>query len=183
MPETTSRPLPEDSIIPLSGDALEANLDALSAILVASVDAGAAISFLKPLDPLAARAFWTDSVFPQVRRGNRVLLAAVSSDTAVGTVQLETRLPPNQPHRCEVSKMAVHPHHRRRGIARSLMQALEGHARARGKTLITLDTKTGDAAQSLYASLGYAEAGIVPGFALDPDRKAFHSTTYMYKSL
>lgn len=171
------------SITSVSGDALETNLDALSAILVASVDAGAAIGFLQPLAPLAARAFWTDSVFPQVRRGNRVLLVAMSDAVAVGTVQLETMLPPNQPHRCEVSKMAVHPDHRRKGIARQLMQALEAQARMRGKTLITLDTRTGDAAQNLYASLGYEETGTVPGFALDPDGKRLHSTTYMFKTL
>ncbi|WP_029058113.1 GNAT family N-acetyltransferase [Stappia stellulata] len=171
------------AIAHLFGDALEARLDDLSAILVASVNAGAAIGFLQPFDRPAARRFWESRVLPEVRRGNRLLLAAVSGDTVVGTVQLETMLPPNQPHRCEVSKMAVHPEHRRKGIARSLMQALETHARSRGKTLITLDTRTGDPAQSLYASLGYRQSGIVPGFALDPDGRKLHSTTYMYKAL
>jgi ribosomal protein S18 acetylase RimI-like enzyme len=167
----------------LTDDALEAGLDGLSDIIMTSVSAGAAISFLQPLERSHAKSFWETQVFPQVRNGNRVLLAAIADANLVGTVQLDTMLPPNQPHRCEVSKMAVHPDHRRKGIARALMQALEAQAKALGKTLITLDTKTGDAAQHLYTSLGYEEAGIVPGFALDPDGRKLHSTTYMYKRI
>ncbi|SDU41681.1 GNAT family N-acetyltransferase [Stappia sp. ES.058] len=167
----------------LSGEALSASLDALAAIIAESVKAGAAIGFMLSIDRSSARAFWETQVFPQVREGNRVLLVAVCDGTVIGTVQLETKLPPNQPHRCEVSKMAVHPDHRRKGVARALMRALEARARALEKTLITLDTKTGDPAQSLYRSLGYAETGVVPGFAFDPDGKRLHATTYMYKAL
>ena len=41
----------------------------------------------------------------------------------------------------------------------------------------------GDAAEPLYRSLGYQETGVVPNFALDPDGRAYHGTTYMYKPL
>ena len=49
--------------------------------------------------------------------------------------------------------------------------------------LIVLDTRTGDRAQAIYASLGYQTVGAVPDFAIDPDKTAFHSTTYMYRAL
>ena len=98
-------------------------------------------------------------------------------------MQLILALPPNQPHRCEVAKMMVHPVARRKGVGRALMAALETEARAAGKTLITLDTKTGDKAEPLYKAAGFRTAGIIPGFALDPDGAAMHATTYMYKAL
>src|SRR6267378_4485514 len=64
----------------------------------------------------------------------RVLVALLDerSDGAeriVGTVQLELDMPPNQQHRAAVAKLLVHPAARRRGIARSMMMALEEIAR------------------------------------------------------
>ena len=57
------------------------------------------------------------------------------------------------------------------------------HARTLGKTNVTLDTRSGDVSQSLYASVGFEVAGIIPDFALDPDGRTLHSTTYMFKRL
>jgi GNAT superfamily N-acetyltransferase len=122
-------------------------------------------------------------VFPEVRAGRRKLLAAKLDGEIAGSVQLILALPPNQPHRCEVAKMMVHPVARRKGVGRALMAALETEARAAGKTLITLDTKTGDKAEPLYRAAGFRTAGVIPGFALDPDGAAMHATTYMYKVL
>ena len=98
-------------------------------------------------------------------------------------VQLDIDTPPNQPHRAEVAKLLVHPDFRRHGFARALMGALETHATAIGRTLITLDTRTGDNAEPLYASLGYRTAGTIPAFCLDPIDGSLHPTTIMYKEL
>jgi ribosomal protein S18 acetylase RimI-like enzyme len=76
--------------------------------------------------------------------------------------------------------MIVHPQARRLGVGRSLMTIALDHARALGKTLVTLDTRTGDVAEPLYESVGFATAGVIPDFAWDPDGKAKHATTYMY---
>ena len=51
------------------------------------------------------------------------------------------------------------------------------------KSLVTLDTKVGDVAEHMYRSLGFADVGIVPDFALNPDGKDLHSTIYMYRRL
>jgi hypothetical protein len=53
----------------------------------------------------------------------------------------------------------------------------------RGRSLITLDTTTGAAAEPLYASLGYATAGVIPGYARDPIADRLDPTTIMYKVL
>ena len=112
-----------------------------------------------------------------------MLLAARLGGEMVGSVQLVTSLPPNQPHRCEVAKMMVRPDARRKGIGRGLMCAVDEEARKAGKSLITLDTRTGDKAEPLYRSAGFKIAGVIPGFAQDPDGRALHATTYMYKEL
>jgi hypothetical protein len=49
------------------------------------------------------------------------------------------------------------------------MQEIERRARIAGFTLLTLDTKRGDAAESLYRANGWTEVGVIPGYALDPD--------------
>ena len=101
----------------------------------------------------------------------------------VGTVQLDLATPPNQPHRAEVKKLLVHPWARRRGIGKSLMTALEDHARQARRTLLTLDTVTGAAAEPLYLSLGYVAIGSIPQYALNFNSSKLEPTTVMYKIL
>lgn len=165
-----------------AGD-VAARLDALVRILVDTVAGGAAVSFLAPLAREDAERFWMGDVAPQIEAGRRSLFAAAQAGETVGVVQLLTAMPANQPHRCEIAKMLVHPQARRRGIGRALMLRAIEEARALGKTLVTLDTRTGDPSQGLYRSLGFEEAGTIPDFALDPDGATLHSTTYMYLRL
>ena len=63
-----------------------------------------------------------------------------------------------------------------------LMEAAEAEARAEGKTLLVLDTVTGDAAERLYTRLGWTRVGIVPGYALYPDGRPC-ATTFFWKEL
>jgi hypothetical protein len=171
------------------GDAatLEADVDALAAILQAAVEGGAGVSFVIPFAIADARRFWLDRVVPGVRdRSRRVLVARSpgrSDGCIVGTVQLDLPWPPNQPHRADVGKLLVHPDARRRGIARRLMLALEDLARGEGRTLLTLDTVTGAPSEALYRSLGYVELGVIPGFALGSTTREPEAATFMYKRL
>lgn len=170
-------------IIEFDSEAARQNLKALSEVLIENVRYGAAVSFMAPLAQEEADRFWLDDVIPDVEKGGRVLFAAKHEGKVVGIVQLITAMPPNQPHRCELAKMMVHPRARRMGIGRALLGRAVQQAQELGKTLLTLDTRTGDAAQALYASLGFEEAGVIPDYAWDPDGRARHSTTYMYKHL
>lgn len=162
---------------------LRERLDAFCHILIDAVHGGAAVRFMAPLPREEAARYWLDEVARDLEAGRLVLLAASLDGATVGTVQLVTAMAPNQPHRCEIAKMIVHPDARRRGIARALMLRALDEARALGKRLVTLDTRTGDIGQSLYGSVGFEEAGTIPDFALDPDGGAFHGTTYMYLRL
>jgi len=119
-----------------------------------------------------------------VESGALKLWVARLDGRLAGSVQLDTDTPPNQPHRAEVRKLLVHPDLRRRGIARRLMVEVDGMAARLGRSLITLDTRTGDSAEPLYASLGYQTVGVIPGFARDPINAAkVDGTTIMYKQL
>jgi GNAT superfamily N-acetyltransferase len=127
-------------------------------------------------------AFWRN-VAEGVQRGERVLLVAEDGEGhIVGTVQLVTGLPENQPHRADVAKMLVHRRARRRGIAQRLMAALDEAARVEGKTVLVLDTVTGGDAERLYERAGWTKVGCIPNYALTPDG-APCGTTLFHKQL
>ena len=171
------------TVAQFSSEDIEANLGGLTEILHASVVAGASINFVLPYEAADAARFWTDKVLPGLKGGKLVMLVAWVDGRIAGTVQLDCDTPPNQPHRAEIRKLMVHPDFRNRGIARALMTVLEAVAAARGRCLITLDTRTGDKAEPLYASLGYITFGIVPGYARDVFEDRWDDCTFMYKRL
>jgi len=162
---------------------VNADLEMLGGVLHACVHAGASVSFVLPFSVDDAHAFWRDQVLPAVHAGSRCVVLARLGGKIVGTVLLDLATPPNQPHRAEVKKLLVHPEARRRGIGRALMAALEEQARQERRTLLTLDTVTGAAAEPLYLSLGYAVAGVIPRYALNFNSTKLESATVMYKDL
>jgi ribosomal protein S18 acetylase RimI-like enzyme len=130
--------------------------------------------------PDAVTAF--EGFATEVEQGRRLLIAAYAGDDLVGTVQVVLALPPNQPHRAEITKLLVHRSARRRGVARLLMERAESEAQAEGRTLLVLDAVTDGDAARLYARMGWTRVGEVPGFALYPDGRPC-ATTYFYKVL
>jgi len=155
-------------------------VEALAEVLLDCVEGGASVSFMWPLSREKALGFWR-GVAEGVARGERVLLVAEDGDAGiVGTVQMITALPENQPHRADVAKMLVHRRARRRGVARRLMEALDAEARREGKTVLVLDTVTGGDAERLYERAGWQRVGMVPKYALMPDGR-FCATTFFYK--
>lgn len=145
-----------------------ADLDRFCALLADAVDHGAGVGFLRPLDPARARAYWND-VFAAVGHGSKILLAAADGGDLIGTVHLELVAKQNQPHRGEVLKLLVHTAHRRRGIARELMAAVEREAKAAGRWLLVLDTEGGSGAEAFYDASGWQRVGSIPSFALNAD--------------
>lgn len=166
----------------LDAAAAQAALPGLADLLLDCVEGGASIGFMWPLPRERALAFWR-GIADGVARGERVLLVArEAGGRIVGTVQLVTALPDNQPHRADVAKMQVLRAMRRRGIAERLLARLDDEARAAGRTLLVLDAVTGGDAERLYLRLGWQAAGVVPDYALYPDGRPC-ATTYCYKRL
>lgn len=165
----------------LAGVDLSAQLDGLAAVLADCVAGGASVSYLSPFSHAQARTAF-EGFAKDVDEGRRVLLAAFADGDVVGTVQIVLAAPPNQPHRGEIAKLLVHRSARRRGVAQLLMERAEVEARAEGKTLLVLDTVTGDPGERLYARLGWNRVGVIPNYALYPDGRPC-DTTVFYKTL
>ncbi len=144
---------------------------------------GASVGFLLPFSLDEARAYWRDRVAPAHAAGGKVVLAALLDDVVVGTAQLDFDGMPSKRHHAEASKVLVDPRFRRAGVARALMAEIERRATQDGRWLLTLDT-AGDAAESLYRSLGYALAGTIPLYARDAfETDRYDATRLMYKDL
>jgi ribosomal protein S18 acetylase RimI-like enzyme len=141
--------------------------EALSALMIEVVANNGSVSFMHPLEPARARAFWNGAL-AAADRGERVILGAFDDDALAGTVTLLLDCPPNQPHRAEIAKMMTRPSHRKRGIASALLREAERLAVERKRTLLVLDTATIDGASRLYERHGFTFAGEIPDYALTP---------------
>jgi GNAT superfamily N-acetyltransferase len=165
----------------LASAGLHEQLDGLAAVLNDCVAGGASVRYMAPFSHEQARDAF-EAVALEVEQGRRVLLAAFAGEELVGTVQVALAMQPNSPHRAEIAQLLVHRSARRRGIARLLMERAEAEARAEGKTLLVLDTVTGDDAERLYERLGWNRVGVIPDYALYPDGRPC-DTTVFWKSV
>lgn len=158
-----------------------ASVSALARVLVDCVEGGASVSFLAGFTIAEAEAFYAN-VADGVERAERILIGAFDEGDLVGTVQVITAMPPNQPHRGEVSKLLVKRSARGKGIAAQLMAHAEAASRRAGKSLLVLDTATGDTAERLYERLGWTRAGVIPRYAMYPDGR-WCDTTIFWKPI
>jgi GNAT superfamily N-acetyltransferase len=152
----------------LSAAEVREHLESLGDVLRDCVEGGASVRFMAPFSQEEARAAFA-AVAREVESGRRILLAAFVDGALVGTVQVAHASQPNSPHRGDVAQLLVHRKARRRGIARLLMERAEAEAARERKTLLVLDTVTGDAAERLYERLGWTKVGVIPNYALYPD--------------
>jgi GNAT superfamily N-acetyltransferase len=165
----------------LNAIAAREKLDELGQVLADCVQGGASVSFMLPFSPADGAAFF-EKLLPEIARGDRILLAAFRDSQLVGTVQVITATPPNQPHRGDIAKLLVHRSARGQGIAALLMEQAEAAARSAGKSLLVLDTVTGGDAERLYRRLGWNTVGVIPKYALFPDGR-YCDTTVFWKQL
>ncbi|WP_176440848.1 GNAT family N-acetyltransferase [Oceanicola sp. 22II-s10i] len=170
-------------IVEILPDDYDSAIEGLALLLHDCVHAGASVNFILPFPMDEARAFWTGKVARAMAGGRRRLWVARDGDRITGCVMLDWDLTPNQSHRCEVTKLLVHPDARRRGLAGALMARLLEAARAEGKRLVTLDTVTDSPAQTVYWQAGFEVAGSIPDFARHPIEDRLESTTYMFRRL
>lgn len=155
--------------------------DELVALLNDCVESGASVGFLAPLEAGEAERYW-QGVAADLAGGDRTLLVAREGGHIAGAVQISYCSKKNGSHRAEVEKLMVHTAFRQRGIGQQLMKEVERQAQANQRTLLVLDTRTGDTASILYRKAGYQEAGQIPQFARS-SAGTIDSTTFFYKLL
>jgi len=103
---------------------------------------------------------WTPKIFhdelDQARAGNRHYVVARSGRQVVGYAGLMFVL--DEAH---ITNVAVHPDHRRSGVATLLLLDLAAAALDRGCTAWTLEVRASSTgAQALYRSFGFVPAGV-----------------------
>lgn len=152
---------------------------ALADVMLDCVAGGASIGFMADSTPAEAEAFWRGQA--QADDG-RAILVAEDDAGILGVVQVIPAWQPNQPHRADIAKMLVHRRARRRGVGEALMRAAEAAALEMGRTLLVLDTVTGEAGERLYDRCGFTRVGVIPDYALFPDGRPC-ATTVFFKAL
>jgi len=153
----------------------------LQVLLLDSVAHGASVGFLADLDADAANLYF-DQVLTGIRDGTHLLWLACEQGQVLGSVQLVLCQKPNGLNRAEVQKLLVHSNARRRGIANSLMQRLEGAAAELQRGLLYLDTEAGSDAEAFYQAQGYTCIGGLPDYACGPDGQ-YRANAIYYKTL
>lgn len=146
----------------------------LCELIQVTVNNGASIGFLLPMQKEEAEDFW-ESHKPNE---SRILLGAFINQRLIGVVYIELVEKPNGSHRGEICKLMVHPDARRLGVAKTLMKEIEKKALEQNRSLLVLDTRDGDHANELYKSLGFVFAGAIPHFARN--EKGILETTNLY---
>jgi len=77
-------------------------------------------------------------------------------------------------HEIHVTNLAVHPHFRRRGVARALLGTMLDDARRKAVELVFLEVRpTNVEALTLYGSLGFRVIGRRKGYYFDTGEDAF----------
>jgi len=163
----------EQLALPVSDD----DIRDLALLLLDATAAGASVGFLDSTTLDEAKEWWQQNI-----RERTILLVTRDAKGITGTVQLRPAPMPNQPHRADVAKLLVHRRARRQGLGVLLMEEIERRARSAGFTLLVLDTKRGDAAETLYRRAGWTEVGVIPGYALNPDG-SMCDTVVFYKEI
>ncbi|NDQ57689.1 MAG: GNAT family N-acetyltransferase [Acidipila sp.] len=154
-------------------------LGALADVLLDCVAGGASVSFMASLSKAEAETFFA-GVLEGVRKGERILLAAFIESKLLGTVQVLLATPPNQAHRADVAKLLVAREARGQGVGSRLMERAEQASREAGRSLLVLDTVTGDQAEKLYLRMGWSKTGVIPKYAVYPDGR-WCDTSVMWK--
>jgi ribosomal protein S18 acetylase RimI-like enzyme len=154
-------------------------IEGLADLLVDTVDGGASVGFLAPLDRAEAVAWWKERA-AGVAAGQLAVWAAHDGDRLVGTVSLAFPDKPNSRHRAELVKLMVHRDARGQGLGRALLTTAEEAAVAAGVTLLHLDTETDSPAEHLYRTAGWTRAGVIPDYAASP-AGVLRPTTLYYK--
>ncbi len=102
-------------------------------------------------------------------------LALLCGDTAFGFAVVEDGVPVAYGGMLtvldegQITNIATHPNHRRRGYAAGVLAALLEEARARGITFVTLEVRESNApAIALYEKFGFVTVGKRPRFYTEP---------------
>ena len=112
---------------------------------------------------------WSErSVASEVNNPLSLWLVALEGDCVVGYIGSQTVLDES-----DMMNVAVHPDHRRRGVAEVLVLALCEALKQRGSGCLTLEVRaSNEPAKALYGKLGFELVGRRPNYYRNPREDA-----------
>ena len=130
--------------------------------------------------------YWADHS-ADVEKGHTAIILQFASpdneDELAGYVCLMMPFAETGPFRGYVNKLMVSPRHRRKGVARQVMECLEAVAREKERFLLMLDTTVGLPAEKVYPRLGYTSYGVAPKYGISPKDGSLVDERMFYKDL
>ena len=122
------------------------------------------------LEAICFRDPWSEkSVASELDNPLSYWLVAVEEDAVLGYIGSQTVLDES-----DVMNVAVHPDHRRRGIAEALVRALSDALREKGSCKLTLEVRASNAyAIALYEKLEFKQIGLRKNYYRNPKEDAF----------
>ena len=112
---------------------------------------------------------WSEkSIASELTNPLALWLVAVEDQQVAGYIGSQT-----VPDESDMMNVAVHPDHRRRGIAEALVRALCDALRQRGSVSLTLEVRaSNEPAKTLYDKLGFEQVGRRPNYYRNPKEDA-----------
>ena len=112
---------------------------------------------------------WSEkSVASELTNKLSLWLVAVDGDRVAGYVGSQTVC-----DETDMMNVAVHPDHRRKGIAEALIAALSAGLKERGNVCLTLEVRASNVpAITLYDKLGFVQVGRRPNYYRNPKEDA-----------
>lgn len=127
------------------------------------------VSQVAEMEKLCFRDPWSEkSVASELTNKLSLWLVAEESGAVVGYVGSQTVL-----NETDMMNVAVHPDHRRRGIARSLVAALVEALKEKGSRCLTLEVReSNESAIALYQGLDFQQIGLRKNYYRNPRENA-----------
>lgn len=112
---------------------------------------------------------WSEkSVASELNNPLALWLVAVEDGEVAGYIGSQTVLDES-----DMMNVAVHPDHRRKGVAEALVRALGSALKGRGSVGLTLEVRDSNVpAISLYEKLGFAQVGLRRNYYRNPKEDA-----------
>ena len=112
--------------------------------------------------------------------GTQVHLVVEVDGIVVGTGILVKNEHLFKVHRGKIGSLVVHPDYQRRGLARSIVQAMHGYAASMDLEFLEIACRGGTLAEQVYPHLGFIECGRFPRGLIEPwgERLVFDGVSF-----
>ena len=127
------------------------------------------VAQIAALEKLCFSDPWSEnSISSELRNDLALWLVALDDDNVVGYVGSQTAA-----GETDMMNIAVHPDHRRRGIAEILIDCLIWELKNRGSTSLSLEVRaSNEPAKALYEKLGFVQVGLRKNYYRNPREDA-----------